>query len=62
MDVLTMISSVGFPIVACLGVGYYVKYQDDKHREEIGKLSEVVQNNTVVLQKLCDYIMKGGKN
>lgn len=65
--VLQMITSVGFPIVACIFMGWYVKYQTDnyrnevrdmqkEHKDEISKLSEVLQNNTLAIQKLCDKL------
>ena len=67
MDWATLIGSLGFPIVACLGMGYYVKYQTDsyrdevkdmraEHKEEISKISEALNNNTLALQKLCDKL------
>lgn len=63
----TLISSIGFPIVACLGLGFYVKYQTDKydasikdiqkeHKEEVTKMTEALNNNTLALQKLVDKI------
>lgn len=76
MDVIQLISSVGFPIVACLGMGWYVKYQTDsykdevkdmrrEHKEEIGKITEALNNNTLALQKLADSLegdVKDGKS
>lgn len=67
MDWAQLIGSLGFPIVACLGMGYYVKYQTDsyrdevkdmrsEHKEEISKMSEALNNNTLALQKLCDKL------
>ena len=72
MDVVQLISSVGFPIVACLGMGWYVKYQTDsyreevkdmqkEHKEEIQKMSDALNNNTAALQRLCDKL-DGGEN
>ena len=72
--VITAIGSLGFPIVACLALGWYVKYQTDnnnkqiaemqkEHKDEIGKVTEALQNNTLALQRLCDkldYEEKGG--
>ncbi len=69
MDWVQLISSVGFPIVACLGMGWYVKYQTDsykeevkemrkEHKEEIGKMSEALNNNTEALIKLTDKLDK----
>lgn len=72
--ITTIISSVGFPIVACVGLGWFVKYQSDnnnrevaemrkEHTEEINKVTDALNNNTLVVQKLCDKIdniVKGG--
>lgn len=66
-SIVTVISSVGFPIVACIGLGWYVKYQTDnnnkevsemrrEHQEEIAKVTDALNNNTLALQKLCDRL------
>lgn len=68
-EIVTMITTVGFPIVACLLLGWYVKNSNDQYREdirsmqqmhkdEIGKVTEALNNNTLVLQKLCDKLEK----
>lgn len=65
--ITTIITTVGFPIVACGAMGWYVKDSNDKHREEVQQLNEQYQeemkqvtealnNNTLALQKLCDKI------
>ena len=75
MDVnglVTLVGSLGFPIVACIGLGWYVKYQSDlnnkevadmrkEHQEEINKVTEALNNNTLAVQKLTDYIIKSEK-
>ena len=66
-EIVTAITTVGFPVVACLGLGWYVKYQTDayrsevkdmqkEHKEEIAKVTEALNNNTLALQKLVDKI------
>ena len=71
MDVVQLISSVGFPIVACLGMGWYVKYQTDnyrnevqdmrkEHKDEIAKITQALNNNTQAVTKLCDKLDGGG--
>jgi hypothetical protein len=71
-DIVTMITTVGFPIVACLFMGWYVKYQTDnyrsevkdmqkEHKDEIQKVTEALNNNTLALQKLCDRMEKDGE-
>lgn len=67
--ITTMISTFGFPIVACLGLGYYVKHLIDRYIEFADKSQErqseaekqmmaTVNNNTLALQRLCDKLGK----
>ena len=53
-----VVSTVGFPIAMCCLVGYYIKYTEDRHREEVSELTKAVNNNTIVLQKLTDKLGK----
>lgn len=66
-SILQIVSTVGFPIVACGGMAWYVKYMTDKEREERTKMNEqhkqemsdvtaALNNNTLALQKLCDKL------
>ena len=61
--IITLIQSVGFPIVMCGLMAAYVKYITDKNREEIAEereahkqeMSQVItaiNNNTIVIEKL----------
>ena len=70
MDVqalLQAISMVGFPIVCCGVVMYFLKYVMDKNREDLNTLNamhktemtemtQAINNNTLALQKLCDKL------
>lgn len=60
--VVQAISTVGFPIVMCLLFMYYIKYINDQHKDEIDKLSQSVNNNTLVMQKLLDKLGGGDIN
>lgn len=66
-EVTTLIGTLGFPIVMCLGMAWYVKYITDKNREQIAKLNEQhqtelkeittsVNNNTMAISKLTDKL------
>lgn len=55
-DVSTLISTLGFPIAMCLIMCYYINKINDAHKEESDKFAEALNNNTVVLQKLCDKL------
>lgn len=68
--VLQAITTVGFPIVCCGVLMYYVKYIRDKdtemmaeimarHSEEVNTMSAALNENTLVLQKLCDKLDSG---
>lgn len=69
-ELMQFISAVGFPIVACVGMAWFVKYQTDQntaevatmrkeHLEEITKVTEALNNNTLAIQRLTDMIQKG---
>ncbi len=66
-EIVQIISAVGFPIVAALGCGFFVKWQYEQnmkqtedmrkeHKEEVAKMTEALNNNTLALQKLIDKI------
>lgn len=68
-DIVSIISAVGFPIVAAVGCGYFVKWQYEQnqkqveemrkeHKEEAQKMTEAINNNTLVVQKLIDKMDK----
>lgn len=67
--IMTLVGSLGFPIVACIGLGWYVKYMTDtnrsdmtelrkEHKDEMTKMTEALNNNTLVIQKLIDKLDK----
>lgn len=73
MDIQILIQAVtqvGFPIVCCGAMMWYVKYTTDKNREEVDKLNDqhrqemtdmttALNNNTVVLTRLCEILKSG---
>ena len=59
MDILNIISSVGFPIAACIAMPIYIKQRDTKHEQEVDKLRQSIDNNTKVMTELI-YYLKGG--
>lgn len=40
-DIATMISTLGFPIVACVGLGWFCKYMIDNNNRNIEKMFEM---------------------
>lgn len=64
-DIGNLIASLGFPIAACLGLGWFVVKQFEsnnkeiremrvEHQDEIAKVTEALNNNTIALTKLCE--------
>ena len=54
--ILTAISTVGFPIVVAGAMFWKMNKQDDDHKEEMSKITEAVNNNTIALTKLLDKL------
>ena len=53
-DIVSIISTVGFPIALTLILLLYIYDSNNKHKEEIDKMSEALNNNTIALTKLLD--------
>ena len=68
---IQIISSLGFPIVACISMAIYVKEQTKNNREDVKELNtqhskemnafkdeikEALNNNTIALTKLCERL------
>lgn len=66
-----LISSLGFPIIACIYMALYVKEQTKSNREDVKELNaqhskemsvfkdeikEALNNNTIALTKLCERL------
>lgn len=66
-DIMTIISTLGFPIAACVGMAWFVKYQTDINNKNINQMrteqldqvksmTEAVNNNTKAIQHLVDKL------
>lgn len=60
-DIVSTISTVGFPITMALILLWYIYDSNNKHEEEIDKMSEALNNNTIAITKLLDRL-GGDKN
>ena len=60
--IMTLIGSLGFPICACVGLGYFIVKQlsdmTKTHKEEIDQLRTCLENNTLAIQRLIDRLSK----
>lgn len=55
-DIVSVISTLGFPIAMCLILCYYVNKINESHKAESKDFADALNANTVVLQKLCDKL------
>lgn len=67
-DILSAISTVGFPIFACVMIFKAMEKQRDDHKQESEKWAgafdrntAALNNNTNVMQRLLDRISGGGE-
>ena len=53
-EVVTLVSTVGFPAAMCLLMGYYVMRRDEEHGKEMAELKKAINNNTNAITKLAE--------
>lgn len=51
-EILSAVSTVGFPIGACIALFIYMDKEGERHREETKELKEVISANNVILAEL----------
>lgn len=49
---IQLIGSLGFPIVMCLMMYYRMDKQDAQHSEEMSKMADALNNNTLAITNL----------
>lgn len=71
-EIVTLITNLGFPIVAYIFLFRYVQKREDKHdservterqehKAEMEKVTEAVNALTLIMQKLVDKLNEGGE-
>lgn len=55
-EILTAISTIGFPIVCCLLLFWYLREETNSHKAEMNELKEVISENNAVLASLKQLI------
>lgn len=54
--ILQAVSTVGFPIVACVYMAYANKTQTESHRAEMDKVTEALNELKIVINSLKDKL------
>lgn len=52
----TLISTLGFPIVCCGALFWYVNKQEKRHSDEIAELRKTIENNTLAVTTLVSKL------
>lgn len=50
--IVTLVGSLGFPIVCCFALFWFITKLTSQHKEEIEKLREAIDNNTKVMTEV----------
>lgn len=59
MDVATvtqLVGSLGFPIVCCGALFWYLVKEKDAHKEEMEELRKSIEANTTAINLLCQHL------
>lgn len=60
MEIMELISKIttelGFPIVACAGLFWFLNKQEERRTSEINSLSNALNENTSVIESLKELI------
>lgn len=56
-EVLNAVSTVGFPIVCCFVMMYYVNIQTKLHKEEVDKIVTSLNENTTAVKLMNQRIL-----
>jgi len=55
-EILQAITTVGFPIVMCGILMWFIYKLIQNHKEETEQFTDALNKNTLVLQKVCDKL------
>ena len=61
-DIITMVSTVGFPIVCCGACFWYINKNGEQHKQEMDKMTDALANNTAAIVELSTLIKRGDEN
>lgn len=56
--VINLIKDLGFPIAVCIAMFWLNNKQVEQHKEEMSKVTDALNNNTLALTELRDRLDK----
>lgn len=58
--VTSLIGSLGFPIACCIALFYQLHKSDENHKEEMQKVTEALNQNTIAITQLTEKLEREG--
>lgn len=55
-DILSAVSTVGFPIAFCMLLFFYLREETQNHKNEVADLKQVISENNTILASLKQLI------
>ena len=55
-NIIQIVQTLGFPIAVAIALFWLIIKMQEQHKEEIAKLTEALNNNTIALTELEDKI------
>lgn len=55
-SIATIISNLGFPITCVIVMFYFLQKEQNSHKEETQKLTEAINNNTIVMERVLERL------
>ena len=55
-DIITVVQNLGIPMACLIATFWLWNKERDEHKASEDKMSEAIQNNTLVMQKLIDKL------
>ncbi len=52
----TLVNTIGFPIAVCIALFWFLYQENKSHKEETKRMTEAIDNNTAVMNKMLDKI------
>lgn len=54
--IINAITTVGFPIVVCAALFWYIYKKDEQHQKEVEALRQTVSENTTIIHEVKELI------
>lgn len=55
-QIMQAIGSLGFPIVACCALFYYLNKEQESHKEEMNSMRDALDRNTTIMTELKEML------